>query len=66
MYYDCRWFETDLNERLKTLVSKLTFKAISWKMKILQGDQAGANQEIKEMENIIEQMRLYLTSKRIH
>jgi F0F1-type ATP synthase membrane subunit b/b' len=66
MYHDCKTIETDLNERLKNLVSKLTFKAINWKIKMIEGDLAGANNNLQEMEKILAQMKLYLSSYQIH
>jgi hypothetical protein len=66
MYNDCNLSETNLNEKLKKLVSKLTFKAINWKIKMMEGDHPGAVQNFQEIEKILEQMKLYVNSYKIH
>jgi hypothetical protein len=66
MYHDCKTSETNLNERLKNLVSKLTFKAINWKIKMIEGDLAGANKDFQEIERVLEQMKMYLSPYKLH
>ena len=66
MYQDYKQSEIDVNDRLKDLVSKLAFKAINWKIKVTESDQIVANQDLQEIEKILEQIKLYLSSDRLH
>ena len=57
---------TDQNKRLINLVSRLTYKAIDWKIKVMEGDHPGADKNLQEMEKILEQMKLYASTYKIH
>ena len=66
MYNEWNGTVTKLNERLKNLVVTLAFKGMNWKIKIMKGDREGANKNIHDIEKILEQMKLYLSSFTIH
>jgi hypothetical protein len=66
MYNELNGTVTKLNEKLKNLVVTLAFKGMNWKIKIMQGDREGANENIHDIEKILEQMKLYLSSFTIH
>jgi hypothetical protein len=57
---------SNLNERLKNLLGKLLFRAMNWKIKIINGDLIGANENLQEMYKILEQMKFYVSSYKIH
>ena len=57
---------SNLNERLKNLLGKLLFRAMNWKIKIINGDPIGANENLQEMYKILEQMKFYVSSYKIH
>ena len=57
---------SNLNERLKNLLGKLLFRAMNWKIKTINGDPIGANENLQEMYKILEQMKFYVSSYKIH
>jgi hypothetical protein len=66
VYYNYKWSEISFNENLKNLVSKLTFQSIKWKINMLEGNHLSAKQNLKKIEAILEQMKLYFSSYNIH
>jgi hypothetical protein len=57
---------TNLNKSLKNLLAKLLFRAMNWKIKIIDGDPVGANENLQELYKILEQMNFYTSSYKIH
>jgi hypothetical protein len=57
---------TNLNESLKNLLAKLLFRAMNWKIKIIDGDPVGAKENLQELYKILEQMNFYTSSYKIH